>query len=658
LLGSAAVGAESVQPDEQAVREVLSGKRKVAHALWWGFRPEDATNALQAAINSGAEKVIVHKMPSPWIVDRIELAGNQEVVFEPGVVVLAKKGAFRGPNDALFTAWGRSNLKLTGYGATLRMHRSDYAGPDYKKAEWRHVLNFRGCTNVTVAGLTLAESGGDGIYLGSGRNGEPNRNVTIRDVVCDRNYRQGISVINAEKLLIEDCVLKNTAGTPPAAGIDFEPNCATERLADCVMRRCVIENNQGYALVIYARPLDASSAPISIRVEDCITRGTNARSASIVTSCGSSGAVKGLIEFVNCRFEDVGRAGITIGSKPPGGVRLRFLRCTLADPSDRPTTAAPILFSTHKGDLGDIGGVEFLDCTLVELVSRPVMQLNDATGARLLDVTGTLSVRRGSDCVKYTLDQKLIDQWIPFDPVVGIRPVSLEGVRFERVSSAAPVGGRQVSGARVREEATYLLWAGRGQEVSLRLAHEPVGRSQGKPLAVGVFSPAGKQIQTVTIAFPGEADCKFTAAETGSYRIVCQPGTHTVRVLAATHPICIAGWGGQIHLLGTTGEWFFRVPSGTREFGIRVRGEGDGERVSAAVFDATGKLRWQRQNIGPAQSLHIQRDPAQQDEIWRLRLTRPTLGVLEDVYLDFRAIPAVIALHADDLLRPSLGPHP
>jgi len=31
--------------------------------------------------------------------------------------------------------------------------------------------------------------------------------MVIRDVVCDRNYRQGISVISAENLLIERCVL-------------------------------------------------------------------------------------------------------------------------------------------------------------------------------------------------------------------------------------------------------------------------------------------------------------------------------------------------------------------------------------------------------------------------------------------------------------------
>ena len=48
--------------------------------------------------------------------------------------------------------------------------------------------------------------------------------MVIRDVVCDRNYRLGIAVINVENLLVENCVLENSAGTDPQAGIDLEPD--------------------------------------------------------------------------------------------------------------------------------------------------------------------------------------------------------------------------------------------------------------------------------------------------------------------------------------------------------------------------------------------------------------------------------------------------
>src|SRR5437899_1465476 len=43
----------------KAVAEVQSSKRSTANAAWWGFNEEDATDALQAAIRSGAKRVIV-----------------------------------------------------------------------------------------------------------------------------------------------------------------------------------------------------------------------------------------------------------------------------------------------------------------------------------------------------------------------------------------------------------------------------------------------------------------------------------------------------------------------------------------------------------------------------------------------------------------------
>ena len=50
---------------------------------------------LQDAINSGAQAV-VDNVGKPWIVTGIALASNQEILFERGVEVLAKKGAFKG----------------------------------------------------------------------------------------------------------------------------------------------------------------------------------------------------------------------------------------------------------------------------------------------------------------------------------------------------------------------------------------------------------------------------------------------------------------------------------------------------------------------------------------------------------------------------------
>ena len=110
----------------EAVAEVLAGKRTQANAAWWGFDETDATDALQSAIDTGAQRVVVPNMTRDWIVRPITLAGNQELLFEEGTVVTAKREEFKGKGDCLFRGVDIHNLTIRGYGAIRRMQKVDY----------------------------------------------------------------------------------------------------------------------------------------------------------------------------------------------------------------------------------------------------------------------------------------------------------------------------------------------------------------------------------------------------------------------------------------------------------------------------------------------------------------------------------------------------
>jgi polygalacturonase len=112
------------------------------------------------------------------------------------------------------------------------MWKEDYQSEEYRKAEWRMGISLRGCSDVTVEGLSIEKTGGDGVYIGATQEQPFCRDVTIRDVECVDNHRQGISVISAENLLIENCLFAKTDGTAPQAGIDLEPNGPDERLVN------------------------------------------------------------------------------------------------------------------------------------------------------------------------------------------------------------------------------------------------------------------------------------------------------------------------------------------------------------------------------------------------------------------------------------------
>jgi len=237
-------------------------------ASTFGFDPNDATAALQAAIDTGAHVVFVPNMGTDWIIRPIFLnSSNQEILFEQGVVVTAKKNEFHGTTDSLFTGYDRSGITFTGYGATLRMHRDDYVGPDYTQSESRMGIRLYTVDNLLIQGLTIRDTGGDAIYLGVNQWYTHNKNIHIKDVLCDNNYRQGISVIDAENLLIENCIFRKTQGTAPEAGIDFEPDYAWMRLINCVVRNCVFDENiQGLTLNIFSYMDDEQ---ITGSIENC-----------------------------------------------------------------------------------------------------------------------------------------------------------------------------------------------------------------------------------------------------------------------------------------------------------------------------------------------------------------------------------------------------
>jgi hypothetical protein len=382
-------------PNPAAVNDVQAGTLSVASAAWWGFEAEDSTAFLQAALDSGAKKVVIPYMGQPWITLPLVMRGNQEIFLEPGVVVLAKKGEFKGKGDSVFRAVDQENITVSGYGATIRMHKRDYQQPPYEKAEWRMGLSFNGCTNIRVEGLRIESTGGDGIYIGTTGRQEYCKDVVIRDVVCFDNHRQGISVIGAENLLIENSTFASTWGTAPSAGIDLEPDSPTQRLVNIVVRNCIFEDNEGHEVLVYGKNLDESAPPISIRFENCIMRKTTLD--NVGTGFGrdngkhgwagiSVGAIRdngpgGLIEFVDCTVDTTGKESVKIYDKSADKTQVRFVRCKFKDPwnvhhSDYADARVPIFFEVRRPYLSErIGGVEFVDCHLWDSVPRPVISM-------------------------------------------------------------------------------------------------------------------------------------------------------------------------------------------------------------------------------------------------------------------------------------------
>lgn len=383
----------------QLVREVLAGTRDEARVSWWGFDAEDSTRFLQDAIQSKARKLIIDRQATPWITRPLTGVSNQEIILEEGVELVAKKGDYRAKGDCLLSFRGCENVTIRGEKkgspkpARIRMHKKDYQSDAYEKSEWRHGLVFAGCRHVLVRDLAIEETGGDGIYLGAGPNKNPNLDVVIRRVDCNKNHRQGISVISAENLLIEDCLLRNTEGTAPESGVDFEPNNPYDLLVNCIMRNCVAENNAGRGYEICPQSMNSGSKPISIHLDKCVSRKNKLHGIHLCSA--PKDPPGGLLRITHFLSEEDRMAGLSVQFNPYDAIRIEMEDTVIRDSAREDSFFAPIYMQGIESDDRPTGNLHFKRVTIKDDKDRPFFKVNDKKGNGVRDITGEIVLERG-----------------------------------------------------------------------------------------------------------------------------------------------------------------------------------------------------------------------------------------------------------------------
>eukprot|EP01052_Picozoa_sp_SAG31_P028794 SAG31_NODE_2809_length_5062_cov_2.636107_2_plen_284_part_00 len=245
-----------------------------------------------------------------------------------------------------------SNVTIVGYGARWKMWKGDYdnASLGYVHSEARPGLYMYRCKSCSVFGLTVMASGGDGMEIVGSKD------VHVKDVLLDNNYRQGMSVVGIEDMLVEGSVFSNTGqrhGTPPMAGVDIEPDdtgCQAHRCADATInltfRSCRSINNVGGGYDIGLKYNDASTyappkRPLSILFDNCSVEGAGgSTSPSFPTNVcplgggyqvdGPMTGTRGKVVVRNSIVEHTAHAGIGLRNVgPTGDFAVSFENVTL-----------------------------------------------------------------------------------------------------------------------------------------------------------------------------------------------------------------------------------------------------------------------------------------------------------------------------------------
>lgn len=120
---------------------------------------------------------------------------------------------------------------------------------DGTTGEWGMGISILGSKRVSVSNMKITNCWGDGIYVGAGELGYC-EDISIDKFTMHNNRRQGISVISVKNLVIKDGVASETNGTSPQAGIDLEPNKASEYMLNVTIENVYTEKNVGYGLLM------------------------------------------------------------------------------------------------------------------------------------------------------------------------------------------------------------------------------------------------------------------------------------------------------------------------------------------------------------------------------------------------------------------------
>jgi Secretion system C-terminal sorting domain len=329
------------------------------NASTFGWNATNATTAFVTAINSANDTIVIDKQVSNWNINptHFEYLNNKTIIFENEVNLVARPGAFANVASCLFYLDECNNITIIGYGATFKMQKAEYIA--YNNSEQRHGVRLTSCNNIKIYGLKIMDTGGDGVLITSWTGIAYQRycnNILLKDLWCDNNYRQGISVISAQNLRVENCWFTNTIGTAPQAGVDLEPNYPFERLVNIVFDRCRFTGNAGNGILIAPISIDSTTLPMDVTFNNCYVSNNGVNKYQIATYSYASGAT-GNINFNNCMTDGGGYS--VGGTKLASGYKANFNNCVFRNP-----TNIVINFDDHTTSASLIknGGASFTNC--------------------------------------------------------------------------------------------------------------------------------------------------------------------------------------------------------------------------------------------------------------------------------------------------------
>lgn len=235
-------------------------------------------------------------------------------------------------------------------------------------------IGIRGSKNISIDNVTIRNCWGDGIVIGRSYDNTASFCDTVRisNVTCDNNRRQGISVTTCRNLWITDCILKNTNGTAPQAGIDLEPDQAYEALENINIINLKTENNSGAGILVAPFKLGSGSSKsefnTTITIENHKSTG-DFRGMYLVGSNETVNKIDGQITIKNSYVHSPTEAGIRFENWMSSFFPHSIVRDSVVkNPNGKNTNLGNtgrsgfVIYARNTYRDGEYGNVNFINC--------------------------------------------------------------------------------------------------------------------------------------------------------------------------------------------------------------------------------------------------------------------------------------------------------
>jgi len=178
--------------------------------------------------------------PNQWgaIVDRMGIYphSNMTIILDQNAVLKAIPTAEE--NYSVISFVNVNNVTLAG--GQVRGERYGHLG---STGEHGRVLGIWSSSNIDVINTRISDAWGDGVYMWDDSN-KKTENIHFCNVTVSSSRRQGIGIVGATNVLIEDSKILGSHGTSPESGINCEPNPG-QQVTNVVIRNCEISGNAG-----------------------------------------------------------------------------------------------------------------------------------------------------------------------------------------------------------------------------------------------------------------------------------------------------------------------------------------------------------------------------------------------------------------------------